>query len=987
MADPPKGASPITHPPPTDRGHPLPRRASPEQSVTLRHHRLARDATMKATGAGPGPEQHSSPRRNSSGESHDANDPKRWFDRSNKNPKQTFDPNNMDVDPPFFQKESGESSNDDSRFPLADKPPSYPYAPGMLGHPSIFRRTTTQSSSADDYRSVIDDLTIENKKLKEELKRYKQFGPDLMRRDKLFEIKVHGLPGRKKRELEATLRDFAAGLEGDSSVGASSQKHKSAKHAKRMQSSRGSMSKHASSSSSHSRPVDSAYASASTGPHSSGVSMSRPSMSSRARSSEQKVEHYLEDIPDGLYPQHLSMTDREKKKIVVKKLEQLFTGKISPYRAASRNQSAPSMEGVQPTSSSNIAIPPSLEASREARMQPQAKKSKSRENMSRENVSGSNNSNGDQSESRGNGNGNGSGSGSGSAEKSGGFNNSPPSADLPEQRPTRPRDLDPDRMQVPADNVDYIRHLGLVPPELLNGTKTDPQDVSMDADGWVYLNLLSNLAQLHILNVPPLLIREAVSEKSTKFQLSPDGRKVRWRGGTDGTKFSSDSGGGDCLTCSSTDDEDGSDKNGQRKRRKVGASGDDLTTSGGSGRPGGAASSRFHYKPLFVHQSSSEETSFDEAGSGSEEQVEDSNMGTLSRWNYSGSGSSPRKRRRVDGAIVYYNGAPFCIDLSGDPAAGETSPTTYMTSTGPQESEESFRPTTVRSLSGSSIPYRPLTDRASKPAMEADPDNVPELTTDESDMSDIDSEFPWCDGLHLPHTKPFGPTLEPSGVGRVFPDDHFAVIVSTRRPRFQVKGNGVNPRPTFYRHASDGTADSVTGLMAAMSTSSPQPPALLKNGTLVVEIEYVTGKIRKFDPVPLPPPATFYPPFTSTSDSEGDSDLDSGEEADGDEEVLTSSAEELISRKANPHNSDNTYPEGMDLTSADEEDEIGPEHRGDSVSPDLNNPGLDELRPSLGVRADGSASGTKSGDLLPTGSSVATAGGEESGYSSSAEDS
>jgi len=76
----------------------MPRRTTPEKSVTLRHHRLARDArATAASGAGAagiaGP-----PRRNSSGESHETrrSDPKRWFDRSNQNPTGTLDANSMD---------------------------------------------------------------------------------------------------------------------------------------------------------------------------------------------------------------------------------------------------------------------------------------------------------------------------------------------------------------------------------------------------------------------------------------------------------------------------------------------------------------------------------------------------------------------------------------------------------------------------------------------------------------------------------------------------------------------------------------------------------------------------------------------------------------------------------------------------------------------------------------------------------------------------
>jgi hypothetical protein len=58
------------------------------------------------------------------------------------------------------------------------------------------------SSSVDDYCSVIDDLTLEIQQLRKEVKRYKQPGPALLHKDKLFEIKVHRLPQKQKRQLE-----------------------------------------------------------------------------------------------------------------------------------------------------------------------------------------------------------------------------------------------------------------------------------------------------------------------------------------------------------------------------------------------------------------------------------------------------------------------------------------------------------------------------------------------------------------------------------------------------------------------------------------------------------------------------------------------------------------------------------------------------------------------------------------------------------------
>ncbi|KAG4219773.1 hypothetical protein PC116_g31748, partial [Phytophthora cactorum] len=270
--------------------------------------------------------------------------------------------------------------------------------------------------------------------------------------------------------------------------------------------------------------------------------------------------------------------------------------------------------------------------------------------------------------------------------------------------------------------MDYIRHLGLVAPE--SQKQYCARDVSPDAEGWVYLNLLCNLAQLHILNVTPAFIRNAVSEKSTKFQLSPDGRKIRWRGGVEGTKFSSDSG-SNSQRNQSSDDTDGSNDQEQRKKQKTQGSGNDVTvhkpSKFGLGVQQSNSSESFHYKPLFVHHqtaSSDEQPSAgDETGS-SFGPPEDSNLGGMdSRWGQSGvSGVSQRKRRR-DGAIIYYSGAPFCTDLSGDFGEGEVSPATYdMTSSGDNGDQGPMqllslgntRPQFSRSTSGSSLPFRPL---------------------------------------------------------------------------------------------------------------------------------------------------------------------------------------------------------------------------------------------------------------------------------------
>ncbi|KAL6870510.1 frequency clock protein [Trichoderma novae-zelandiae] len=992
-------------------GHPLPRRASPENSITLRHHQLARDVSLKASRGSAAPpnqtiQDPSPPRRASSGGSHETgqSDANKWFDESNENPTAAFGSNAMDVDPPFFQKESDSS--------IEDKP-YLPEAPAPL------TLSNARSSSADDYRSVIDDLTVEIQKLKEELKRYKPRDPDMLRKDRLFEIKMHGLPKRKKRELEATLREFAASLGNSPETSSSQRNPKSSRHATRdrMYSGSGSnslsQSKHASSSSgSHTRPVDSAYASMSTGAGSSGTSLNRPQGNSRFKTNDQKVENYLREIPEGLYPRIVPMTEKEKKKLVVRRLEQIFTGKISGKHArrnktgdpppgsiprpaqATPGHPSPQRSSLLQQSKPRLSIHsgsipnPTSDPMREARILPQEHQSRQTEKKSRSRDMGSaSNSNEDQTESGANGGGNGSGAS--------GTNPSPPMAPPPEQRPTKPRDLDPDRAQIPSENMEYIRHLGLVPPELLPQPPERSDDVvHPDEEGWVYLNLLCNMAQLHMMNVTPDFVRNAVIDLSAKFQLSPDGRKIRWRGGPDGTKFSSDSSGGHSQRSPDTDEAENT-KIEHRKRQKTGrSSGDSWSPANGLAKFGPQASvstESFHYKPLLLHQqSSSEQSSPGDGTLSSFGPLEESNAD--SRWGRSGSGASIRRKRRRDGAIIYYSGAPFCTDLSGDP--GDRSPTTYMLSSSIDRVEpqaQFARPIPFRSASGSSIIRRPLSDAdlglgpMSKMQVDDGGLGVPELMTDSGDeSSELNMEFPWSDAPQSLEVHP----LEPCGLSGVLPEDHFMVVVTTRRSKLDAY-EGQRSKP------SEETAESIINRLAAMSTSPPRPFArrlLTKDEPPKIQVEYLSGRIRRMEPVPLPPPAIFFPPFSADSCS------DDGYESDEDDEF--NSSEELMSRQANPHQSVE-YPEGVDLTSGDE---VGEKPDVDmSMNDEPDSSGLDDLSPQRpgpdshgsqgsieaipGTLRGRSNSANGEGMLPAGGSSVATAGGIESDDKSSPDES
>ncbi|KJZ68203.1 hypothetical protein HIM_12409 [Hirsutella minnesotensis 3608] len=173
---------------------------------------------------------------------------------------------------------------------------------------NISKRSGLQprSSIIDEYRNVIDDLTLQIHKLKDELKRYKQKGPSRLRTEELFEIKIHGLPKRKKLELEATLREFTTGP-GDSSNCSSSSQKKSAQHANRSDFCSGSCpgSNHQSSASGcNAPPADSAYASMTAGADPSRARLERSSFGPRTKI-ERKAVDYLSDTP--IFPREVTV--------------------------------------------------------------------------------------------------------------------------------------------------------------------------------------------------------------------------------------------------------------------------------------------------------------------------------------------------------------------------------------------------------------------------------------------------------------------------------------------------------------------------------------------------------------------------------------------------------------------------------------------------------------------------------------------------------
>ena len=516
--------------------------------------------------------------------------------------------------------------------------------------------------------------------------------------------------------------------------------------------------------------------------------------------------------------------------------------------------------------------------------------------------------------------------------------------------------------------MEYLRHLGVSPaPALGRRRGGSPTGVAADADGWVYLNLLCNLAQLHIFNVAPSFVRAAVAEKSSKFELSSDGRKIRWKGGTKGTSLSSES-----STLESTEGDEGdSSAEGSRKRRRVksaGDSGDGLS----SGRQLSGAES-FHYKPLFARGGSPEKQSIQGESSASSRYSGEESYDSVSGFENSGSWSSQRRKRRPNGAIIYYSGAPFCTDLSGDPACH--SPTTYMVSSGQenQSSEEEAAAENASAASAPLLPYRPLSitepkwkevDYGSGGMMDTSSDAAPEEGEKTSD-AEIKAEFPWSDARQVNVLNHF----EPCGLGGVVPDDHFVMMVTTRRPK-EEGGLGM-PAPKGQR-PQESIAEIAERIASRAAGNSPK-----RAGSPDLEIEYVSGRIKRLRPTELPPPVTFFPPFSSSDES---SDWGNGAESEADDEV-SSLLRAPSSRRVHPHESDKSASVGA---LSDDEGEAEVADGGESPLVD-DDEVMGGAAPILGPAVVPRRPGVGGDGLVRRGSLAATAGGASSGYSTSKE--
>ena len=718
-------------------------------------------------------------------------------------------------------------------------------------------------SNCEDFRSVIDDLTVENKRLKQKLKKYHIYHRSRVENDKLFEIHVHGLPPSKKRKLEHTLQDFASTVSTTSNgMPVVEVKDSSIKPLDNPSH----WIKSVSNSTSYSLPIDSTYASMSASGQTSTSYLQR---SRRSRSSQTKqvvrkdIKAYLHDIPAGLLPRKSPvMTEKAKTKLVVRRLEQLFLGKDSDSSLDSQflQQQQISQSAAEGERSANEAKGRRVDAEgpREARINPHNAE-----------ILGDSPSEGLALTSSG---------------ASIGGNISKPNYpkksgnSIPDQRPTRPLDLDPCRAQVPAENIAYIRHLGLASPKL----NSPPH-----GDGWIYLNLLISMAQLHTINVTADFVRKAVASVSRKFELSKDGQKIRWRGDTQGSSISSDGGSAlepsDAAMVEFASQPVNSRHNlGQYRDLKLQAYSSSETGALNSPKDYssihyGASSirrpiflgqlkphSRFDYKPLFFQGATSEEENHryipNDESLTSSCILEDPTRCSLERSTFRGSCTDAETnaiRKAKEGPIIFYRGASFFTDLSGD---SETASCLVADVLNDRNVLGCAVSTTIKSESA----LRESGDLTPEWSFHGDEeDNLEELhwTTSGNNYYNVEHDESVCFGQAAAQ-------FEASGVGGICPGDHFVVhveiryLVRTGPPMSQLSLG----HPTMRLPLHSFPPDFISSFSFTKSSEA-------NTTDVIIQSDVISATTVFLPPSSLPPPSYVFPPFSSMESDNGEVDL------------------------------------------------------------------------------------------------------------------
>lgn len=356
------------------------------------------------------------------------------------------------------------------------------------------------------------------------------------------------------------------------------------------------------------------------------------------------------------------------------------------------------------------------------------------------------------------------------------------------QRPTHPTDLDPFRPQVADENIEYLANM-------TSSSSKDNTKLEGRGDGWFYLNLVMNMAQLHQINVTPLFVRKSIKEISNKLELSPDGSRVRWRGGDEGTLSSSESSGG----ADSPSSGDGSlgewSKSTPDSKDLISVdppTSESVRSSRNLSLNRSPSVDKSQYEPIFARAGSLDDDSSSAMSTslGSYDLIKrgssDDSTGV------SGS-SGKRKGLSPNGPIIYYGGGNFCTDLSaqrmdGDPSSVVISRPGYELFTTDPIGEKQRGP-------GSPTKFEsPLFARAPNATTPSDESMVGDSADADSDVG-LQFSPRFSTSSEPPATPPTPMELEVSGIGGIFPEDNFAINVQTKHYLLPQNAKGALPLP------------------------------------------------------------------------------------------------------------------------------------------------------------------------------------------------
>ncbi|KAL8652956.1 MAG: hypothetical protein Q9210_002381 [Variospora velana] len=172
--------------------------------------------------------------------------------------------------------------------------------PPPLSH-SLLSHLELSENDPNTFREVIDDLTVQNKKLKKHLRRYKRMYRSQLDHEGLFEVRVRNIPPKQKQKLEILLQQFASNVQ--------SSEHESVRDAMHGRNQSVGDTKASQSPSPYGRLLDSTYASVSTTRGAIKQTPAPPAVSQGQKS-----------------PDITSVSDRSKQKLIVQRLEGLFLG-------------------------------------------------------------------------------------------------------------------------------------------------------------------------------------------------------------------------------------------------------------------------------------------------------------------------------------------------------------------------------------------------------------------------------------------------------------------------------------------------------------------------------------------------------------------------------------------------------------------------------------------------------------------------------------